>query len=228
MFIKEAFLETSKAPPSIFLCKISKFHRIAVLKTCFLRVFIIYQTFKEIVNLFSCDAGVQPGFKSTPSRNRAKFWRWRHHCDADIIIVTPWKNMKDFKYFAISLKMLNMLLTLSPFIRQNNAKWIFKIFIFVSAVILGAIKIKLKNSLWCCILTHIFFLLNTGENGDPYIIKLRSLSSSRNCYDEPEGTLFSLFGPILFLPHQDNVMDHSWQLAINHICKNKKPCLYLH
>ena len=29
------------------------------------------------------------------------------------------------------------------------------------------------------------------------------------CDDEPEGTLFSLFGPVLFLLHQSNVMDHS-------------------
>ena len=34
------------------------------------------------------------------------------------------------------------------------------------------------------------------------------------CDDEPEGTLFSWFGPILFLPHQKNVMDHGWVLAI--------------
>ena len=46
--------------------------------------------------------------------------------------------------------------------------------------------------------------------------------------DEPEGTLFSWFGPILFLPIQSNVMDHSWLLAIDHICKNKKPRLYVH
>ena len=66
------------------------------------------------------------------------------------------------------------------------------------------------------------------KNGDPYITKLSSLSSTRECDDDPEGTLFSWFGPILFLPHQRNVMDHSWVLAMNHICKNKKPCLYVH
>ena len=48
------------------------------------------------------------------------------------------------------------------------------------------------------------------------------------CDDEPEGTLFSWFGPIWFLPHQKNVMDHGWVLAMNHICENKKSCLYVH
>ena len=33
-------------------------------------------------------AVVQPGFKSTPSGYCAKFWRWRYHYDADVIIVT--------------------------------------------------------------------------------------------------------------------------------------------
>ena len=110
----------------------------------------------------------------------------------------------------------------------DNVKWIFKIVIFVRAVMLGAIEIGFKTSIWCCILTHIFFWLNTENNADPYITKLSSLSSTRECDDDPEGTLFSWFGPILFLPHQRNVMDHSWVLAMNHICKNKKPCLYVH
>ena len=39
------------------------------------------------------------------------------------------------------------------------------------------------------ILTHIFFWVNPGKNADPYIIKLPSLSSTRECDDEPE--LFS-------------------------------------
>ena len=90
------------------------------------------------------------------------------------------------------------------------------------------IQIGFKTSIWCCILTHIFFWLNNGRNTDPYITKLSSLSSTREYDDDPEGTLFSWFGPILFLPHQRNVMDHSWVLAMNHICKNKKPCLYVH
>ena len=99
---------------------------------------------------------------------------------------------------------------------------------FVSAVMLGAIWIWFKSFIWCCILTHIFCSLNTGKNADPYIIKLSSLSSTRECNDEPEGTLFSWFGPILLLPHESNVMDYSWLLAMSLICKNKKPCLYLH
>ena len=37
---------------------------------------------------------------------------------------------------------------------------------------------------------YIFFSLNTGKNADPYIIKLSSLSSNRECDDEPDGTLF--------------------------------------
>ena len=44
---------------------------------------------------------------STPSRYCAKFWRWCHHYDADVIIVRPWKNMKNFKYCAISLNMVH-------------------------------------------------------------------------------------------------------------------------
>ena len=59
------------------------------------------------------------------------------------------------------------------------------------------------------ILTHIFFWLNSGKNAETYIIKLPSISSIREYDDEPEGTLFSLFGLILFLPHQSNVMDDS-------------------
>ena len=92
----------------------------------------------------------------------------------------------------------------------DNAKWIFKIAIFVSTVMLG------------------FFWLNTENNADPYITKLSSLSSTRECDEDTEGTLFSWFGPILFLSHQRNVMDHSWVLAMNHICKNKNSCLYVH
>ena len=99
--------------------------------------------------------------------------------------------------------------------------------IFVSTVMLGAIQIGFKTSIWCCILTHIFFLLNNGRNTDPYITKLSSLSSTREGDDDPEGTQFSWYGPILFLPHQSNVMNHRWVLAMNHICKNKKPYLYV-
>ena len=47
------------------------------------------------------------------------------------------------------------------------------------------------------------------KNADPYITKIPSLSSTRECDHEPEGTLFSLLGPILFLPHQSNVTDQS-------------------
>ena len=32
---------------------------------------------------------------------------WLHHCDADVIIVTPGKGMKNFKYCAISLNMVH-------------------------------------------------------------------------------------------------------------------------
>ena len=31
-----------------------------------------------------------------------------------------------------------------------------------------------------------------------------------------------------FLPHQSNVMDHSWPLSMDHMSKNRKPCLYVH
>ena len=102
-----------------------------------------------------------------------------------------------------------------PHVSLDNPKWIFKIDIFVSAAILGAIWIMFKTSIWCCILTHILFWLNNGKNADPYIIKLPSLSSTIECNDEQEGILFSSFGLILFLPHQSNVIDHRWVLAMN-------------
>ena len=92
----------------------------------------------------------------------------------------------------------------------------------------GTIKIGFKATIWCCILTHIFFWLNKGKNADPYITKLSCLSTTRECNGDQEGTLFSWFGPILFLLHQRDVMDHSWVLAMNHICENKKPFLYVH
>ena len=75
---------------------------------------------------------------------------------------------------------------------------------------------------------NIFFWLKNRKNTDRYITKLSSLSSARECDDDPEGTLFSWFGPILFLPHQRNIMNDSWVLAMNHICKSKKTCLYVH
>ena len=40
-------------------------------------------------------------------------------------------------------------------------------------------------------LTQIFFSLTTRKNVNPYIIKLPNLSSTKECDDEPEGTLFS-------------------------------------
>ena len=57
---------------------------------------------------------------------------------------------------------------------------------------------------------------------------LTSLSSTRECDDEPEGTLFSWFGPILFLAHQKNAMDHGWVLAMNHICQKTKSLVYMY
>ena len=110
----------------------------------------------------------------------------------------------------------------------DDAKWTFEIAIFVSTVMLGAIKIGFKTSIWCCILTHIFFWLNTENNADPYISKLSSLSSTKEHDDDPEGKLLSWFGPILFLMHQRNAMDDRWVIAMNRICKNKKSCLYVH
>ena len=121
----------------------------------------------------------------------------------------------------------NLLLTLSRFIRQNNAKWIFKIVILVSAVMLGAIYIGFKTFIWSCILTHILFSLSTGKNVDPYIIKLSSLSNTREFDDEPNGTLCSWFGHILFLQYEINAIGHGWLLAMDHVCKNKMSCLYV-
>ena len=77
------------------------------------------------------------------------------------------------------------------------------------------------------VVTQIFFWLNTKNNAEPYIIKSPNLSSTRKCYNEPQGTLFSSFVPLLFLPLQSNVIVHSWPLSIDHICKNKKPRLYV-
>ena len=85
-----------------------------------------------------------------------------------------------------------------------------------------------KTSNWYCILTHIFFWLNTEYNANPYTIKPPRLSSIRECDYEPQGTIFSWFGAILFLPHQNNIIDHRWPLAMDHICKNKEPCVYVH
>ena len=56
----------------------------------------------------------------------------------------------------------------------------------------------------------------------PTLILLNSqVYQAPECDDEPEGTLFSWFGPILFLPHQNNVMDHSWLLAMKQKTKSR-------
>ena len=60
------------------------------------------------------------------------------------------------------------------------------------------------------------------------ILLISQVYQAPECDDDSEGTLFSWFGPFLFLPNQRNVMDHSWVLAMNHIYKNKKPCLHVH
>ena len=77
-------------------------------------------------------------------------------------------------------------------------------------------------------LTRIFFWLNTENNANPYVTKPANLSSTGKCDNEPHDTLFSWFGPMLFLLHQSDNIDHSWPLAMDHICKNKKPSLYVH
>ena len=128
----------------------------------------------------------------------------------------------------------NILSTPSLFIRQckMNVQNFCLFVIFVSAVMLGAILIGFKTlmtlSIWRGILTHIFFRLNTENNADSYITKPPNLSSTGKCDNEPHDTLFSWFGPMLFLLHQSNNIDHSWPLAMDHRCKNKKPCLYVH
>ena len=124
----------------------------------------------------------------------------------------------------------NIISTQSLFIRQcwMNIQNFCLFVIFVSVAMLGAILIGFKTSNWCCILTHILFWLNTENNADSYITKPPNLSSTGKCDNEPHDTLFSWFGPILFLLHQRNSIDHSWPLAMDHICKNKKPFLYVH
>ena len=59
-----------------------------------------------------------------------------------------------------------------------------------------------------------FYLLNLRKNANLYIIKPPSPSSAKECDDAPKGTLFLWFGPILFLQHRSNVMDHRWLLAV--------------
>ena len=124
----------------------------------------------------------------------------------------------------------NIISTQSLFIRQYwmNIQNFCLFVIFVSAAMLGAILIGFKTSNWCCILTHILFWLNTENNADSYITKPPNLSSTGKCDNEPHDTLFSWFGPMLFLLHQSDNIDHSWPLAMDHICKNKKPFLYVH
>ena len=124
----------------------------------------------------------------------------------------------------------NILPTPSLFIRQYkmNIQNFCLFVIFVSAVMLGAILIGFKTSIWCCIWTHIFFWLNTENNADPYNTKPPNLSSTRKCDNKPHDTLFSWFRPMLFLLDQSNNIDHNWPLAMEHICKNKKPCLCVH
>ena len=120
--------------------------------------------------------------------------------------------------------------SLPLFIRQckMNIQHFCLFVIFVSAVMLGAILIGSKTSIWHCILTHIFFWFYTENNADPYTTKPPNLSSTGTCDNEPFDTLFSWFGPMLFLLHQSNNIDYSWPIAMDHICKNKKPCLYVH
>ena len=88
---------------------------------------------------------------------------------------------------------------------QNFCLFLF----FVRGVILAVMQICFKTSVTCCILTHIFFLLNTENNADLYIVILQSLSSTSKCDNEPQPTLFLWFGPILFLLHQSYVLHHS-------------------
>ena len=124
----------------------------------------------------------------------------------------------------------NILSTQSLFIRRcwMNIQNFCLFVIFVSAAMLGAILIGFTTSNWCCILTRILFWLNTENNADSYITKPPNLSSTGKCDNEPHDTLFSWFGPMLFLLHQSNNINHSWPLAMDHICRNKKPFLYVH
>ena len=78
-------------------------------------------------------------------------------------------------------------------------------------------KIGLKTSIWFCIITHIYFWLNTENNADPYIIKHPYLSRTRNCDNEPQSTLFSWIGPALSLPHQSNAIDVNVIVTADHL-----------
>ena len=46
------------------------------------------------LTLNKSDPGAQPRFKSTSSRYCAKLGQWRHHYDAEVIIVTSGKTWK--------------------------------------------------------------------------------------------------------------------------------------
>ena len=67
----------------------------------------------------------------------------------------------------------------------DNVKWIFKIAIFVRAVMLDAIEIGFKTSIWCCILTHIFFWLKILEKM-PTLILLNP-----QVYQAPESVMMN-------------------------------------
>ena len=68
----------------------------------------------------------------------------------------------------------------------------------------------------------IFFSLNTTKKSDPYIIKPRSVSSTRECDDKPEGALFLILGFMFFLQHQNTIMDYSWLLSRVYMYKQSK------
>ena len=84
--------------------------------------------------------------------------------------------------------------------------------VFVSIVMLGAI------------FSH-FFWLHTENNPDPYIIKPSNLSSTRKCDNEPQGTLFHDLSLSYFYHFKAMSLITA---EMDHICKDKKPCLYVH
>ena len=84
-----------------------------------------------------------------------------------------------------------ILLTPSRFIRQNNAKSLFKIVIFCKRSYVRCHINLVQGFHLMLYLTSHFVFVKYWKNADLYIIKPPSLSSTRNYDDEPEGTLFS-------------------------------------
>ena len=124
----------------------------------------------------------------------------------------------------------NILSTPSSFIRQckMNIQNFCLFVIFVSAVMLGVIKIGFNTSIWCCILTHIFSWLNTEKL--PALILLNP-----QVYHASEGVIMNHrvhYFHDSSLSYFYRIKAMSW-ITAGHlqwiiICKNQKAYFYVH